>query len=204
MKYLCPSCERLVSPGRAVHHDARIEIVCPKCGEPEHIDLDTEEDNATSTEENEVRDREPKVEDRGREAAGCPKCGAPRSDQEACPKCGLVYTRWSEPPEEAPPAHVMQLWEKLEKRWDDQELHSKFVQEVFATDAMAFAARCYTTREDDIAEKQLEKLTLLGVQAMRNAEKPSVVTPRIARTVGWALFVLLCLTLLTLAALSLR
>ena len=209
MKYLCPSCERLVSPAHVELHDARIEITCPKCGEREQVIL--HEEPLGSQDHSELgADPAPEQKARGdnhQEVAakeGCPKCGTPRTGGDACPRCGLVYERWSHDKKDAPPPSLTKLWQKVEQRWDEESLHARFVKEAFDSDSLAYAARCYRAHDDDVARKQLDALTTLGVQAMRSAEQPSAVTPKIARTIGWVLFVLLCLTLVTLALLAVR
>lgn len=189
MKYLCSSCERLVVPARVLIHHARVEITCPKCGASEVLEgspaRSGSEAPATAT-----------------TGPPCPKCGEPRRGGAACPKCGLVYEKWRPDPDEEPPEHLVHLWKQIESRWDSDDLHDSFVRAAFDAEALSFAARCYRSRDDERAAKQLDKLTTLGVQAMRGAEAPTAMTPRIGRIIGWVTFVLLCLTLATLALLA--
>jgi DNA-directed RNA polymerase subunit M/transcription elongation factor TFIIS len=217
MKYLCPDCERLVAPGSTRVEDDRIVLECPKCGAVERIELDGElEDAACAGDavdsslpsidgETEVSDDEestasPAVD---RESSACPKCGAPRGAEDACAKCGLIFAKWTEDADSETPETVVQLWKNIQKHWDDEILHRDFLRACLEVEALSFAARCYRSRDDDVAKEQLRKLTNIGVQAMHAAEQPGRLNPKVFRIVGWALFFLLCAALLV-AAFSVR
>jgi DNA-directed RNA polymerase subunit M/transcription elongation factor TFIIS len=203
MKYLCSSCERLVEPEGAELIGEALRLTCPKCKATEDIDIvkgsEAHHDTTRSTEEETSSRSAPKsglVESES--VAKCPKCHAPRTTDEACPACGLVYERWSAAELEVP-QELRELWGQLGKKWDDKELHQEFLNRCLALSSLAFAARCYRERDDAMAQLQLQRLTIIGVQAMQLAEQPDRLDPRVFRIVGWTLFGLLCLGLVIMA-----
>lgn len=198
VKYLCSRCERLVHPARIEVHDASIELVCPKCGAREEAEATGDAPPATAA---------PILappSSGAPDASACPKCGAPRADLAACPRCGLVFERWRQRDADAPAPALVALWERVVEKWDDTARHDEFVTAAFESSSLAYAARCYRGRGDEVAGKQLEKLTLLGVQAMRGAEAPYALTPKVGRIIGWVVFVVLCLVLASLALIVAR
>jgi hypothetical protein len=195
VKYLCTGCDRLVEPTAVRVDGAEVVLECPRCGAAERVACS---DAATA-----VRDRDAVAEATttpgpGAPAATCPKCAAPRTNGEACPRCGLIYARWRDDDRPAAPDAAAQLWERLEERWDDDALHEKFLGACLEARDLAFAARCYRGRDDAKAREQLARLTTLSVQAMRGAEKPARIDPRIFRYTGWVLFFLISIALLVL------
>lgn len=190
MKYLCSSCERLVVPETAELVDGTIELTCPKCEAATSLTLTshTRPHNDTPDGASEKNDSSPK----------CPKCGHPRADQDACPRCGLLYDRWVEEDDNVP-EQLQELWGRLGKEWENRELHQEFVTRALALDQLAYAARCYRKLDDPMAEKQLDALTTIGVQAMQLAEAPARLNPKPFRIIGWAVFIIICLGLATLA-----
>jgi rubredoxin len=196
MKYLCPSCDRLVAPAQAWIKDARLEILCPKCGATESLDITAMPQSSAP------KGRPPNTPPP--DAPRCPKCGEPHQEVDACSRCGLVFEKWRPTPSDEPPPHLGERWADLQERWDDEALHDEFTQAAFESESLSFAARCYRSRDDERSRRQLEKLTTLGVEAMRGAELPTAFTPRIGRVIGWVTFVLLCLTLAALAFLATR
>jgi hypothetical protein len=89
----------------------------------------------------------------------CPKCGAERSG-ESCPKCGLVFAKFNpEVLERNVPEALKGLFRETSKRWDDDDLHDRFVEQALAAGQVDFAARCYRQRGDDEkARQQLAKI----------------------------------------------
>ncbi len=187
MKFFCSSCKRLVKPGAVSVEESFIALECPKCGETERLTYN----------EDQPSEARPPGEDRDltEETARCPKCDGPRGEEEACPSCGLIYELWNPDRGEALPEIVTQTWRDLGKNWNDHSLHKAFLQTCLENDALAFAARSYSKRRDEISKKQTEKLTVLGVQAMQLAEAPWRLNPRTIRIVGWAFFIVLSLVL---------
>ncbi len=195
MKYLCPDCERLVEPS-SVHVAARtVELHCPKCGAVERLDSDDNADGPTQMETPRGRRDTEEASPDDLSNAQCPKCLATRGDESACSRCGLVYERWSKDAEPKASAGLIATWRELQDHWRDQDAHDRFVQQALQEDTLAYAARCYRSRDDRKANDQLEKITLIGVQAMQVAETPSRLNPKTFRVIGWVLFVVLCLSL---------
>lgn len=187
MKYLCSSCDRLVEPSAVIPvSGGALELRCPACQARQHLEPTTPS-VALPPDDAEDREQEPGE-------ASCPKCGAPRAKADACPRCGLVYNRWTGDPA-PPPASLEARWRELTERWDDEVAHDRFISAALEAGALAFAARCYNSRDDQRAREQLDKITRLGVQAMQLAEEPGRLDPRVIRLIGWVLFALLCLSM---------
>jgi hypothetical protein len=113
-----------------------------------------------------------------------------------------VYSRWRDDDLPAAPEAAAKLWALVEASWSDEELHQRFLTACLEARDLSYAARCYRRHDDPMAQRQLEKLTTLGVQAMRGEERPSRVDPRIFRITGWVLFFLISIALLVLAFLA--
>lgn len=188
MKYLCTGCDRLVEPAGVRVDGREVVLECPRCGAAARV--------ACSAAAREA----PEVAGPGPDAAArrCPKCAAPRGDGDTCPRCGLVYARWRHDEQPAAPDVAATIWERLEASWDDDELHEEFLGACLEAGDLAFAARCYRGRDDARARQQLERLTVLGMAAMRGEEKPSRIDPRLFRYTGWVLFFLVSIALLVL------
>jgi hypothetical protein len=79
----------------------------------------------------------------------CPKCGRARADgASACARCGLVYARWSQPPQASPQAALdaegEALWAGLQAAWDDNESgHDAFVKHCAKGNRLPAAGRAY-------------------------------------------------------------
>lgn len=186
MKLVCAGCERIVEVTDARLEGGRIEISCPRCGEVSRLELATERRSACE----------------GAAHAGdaasqpglpaCPKCAGPRGDEEACPRCGLVYARWTgSAATGAQDERLAAIFQEVEAAWTDEAVHGRFLEACISTGALGFAARCYGTRGDEIARRQLDRLTALAYQSMKGGADRRAGTPKVTRLVGWTLFVLI-------------
>lgn len=201
MKYICSACERIVTPCSTTVRDEQVSLECPKCGNLEKLNIEPQ-NSKTSQHSEKIKNEGVQQNVKSKNAERCPKCGFEKNRSEACPNCGLIYEKWADKNQSDAPEHLAFLWENLQKNWTDDLSHQNFIKASLDSGSLAFAAQCYRTQDDDIAKKQLEKLTTLGVQAMRFAEQPGRFNPKVARTIGWALFILLSLTLITLALMA--
>lgn len=203
MRYLCPDCERLVAPGSTRVEGNRVLLECPKCGAFERVGLDDEANEASVDASPPIDGEEDEETASHAEEPACPKCGAPRRDDDACSKCGLIFANWTEETQSASPEAAAQLWDQVLEEWEDETLHQEFLRLCLEGESLSFAAQCYRGRDDEIAKAQLTKLTSIGVQAMQAAELPGRLNPKVFRIVGWVLFFVLCAALLV-AAFSVR
>lgn len=206
LRYICPGCERLVTPEAVEAREEGIAIRCPKCGEVETVapseprgeteGSDGDEAAGDETRRVDEPDDEQPEREVAAEAARCPKCGELRGNGDACPRCGLVFDLWDPKEQDGIDPSLQRLWEKVCERWGDRELHGRFVEACLAGGALGYAARSYGSRDDELAREQLRKLTAMAFQAMKSSEEGAGPDPRVGRVVGWGLFVAMCLAIL--------
>ena len=173
MKYLCSACDQVVETTQAHLASDAVEIHCPHCGARERL------------------------------AGGAPSPGADADPRGPDPTSRAETDLRRPVPTSSPPAEALAAWQRLEQDWDHDQRHQKFLALCLERRWLDHAAGWYRARGDERAHRQLEILTTMALQAMRAAEPPSRLTPRLARSVGWALFVALGVAL-ALFALLLR
>jgi|GEM_PF-4961129 len=84
----------------------------------------------------------------------CPKCAHRQNDFYACRHCGLVFRNWRPEMERelfaAIPdgiySAVQEMWRNLEKNWESDEAHEKFIQFCKGNNAVSYATRAYRLR----------------------------------------------------------
>jgi ribosomal protein L32/DNA-directed RNA polymerase subunit RPC12/RpoP len=181
MRFLCSGCERLVDAAAAHVVADGVRIDCPKCGAAELIKVAAEPEPPDEEAPARVLD----AADASADDTTCPKCGTARPAGEACPRCGLARAGWQpETDRGAPPAHIAALWEEVEDRWDEAQVHDRFVAECRSAGALSFAAHCYSSRSDARARTQTERIAVLAMDALRASEASSA-RPGLGRVVGW-------------------
>ncbi len=138
-----------------------------------------------------------------------PGCGTPP------PNCVVAF-----PPEhatdpageimssEAPSPVLDALWEKVEQRWDEPNVHESFLVACAEEDDLAFGARKYREQKDgpietrhEFAQAQLDKITTMALSRMSSLRTPPEKNKRaitiLAAVVSGGL-ILACIYLLTL------
>ncbi len=128
----------------------------------------------------------------------CPKCGEPKT-ADSCPKCGLVFARYRPAAFEAVPPGLAELWDHVERHWDEAAAHAAFVERAFFLEQSGFAAHRYRTKGDDpTARAQTARIVSRMEQALL-ASKTEPLPPR--RSSRTALLALLFIAAATAAGL---
>ena len=93
---------------------------------------------------------------------------------------------------------LIALWESVESRWDDLEVHASLLNAASEKNNLAFAAAAYRQVKDhgpkehrDFAEQQLEKITALAFAQIAALKRPPKDHRRILTIIGAIVSILL-------------
>ena len=172
MKYLCPSCERMVDLERFRLEGTTLWVSCPKCAAEHGVE------SAPVSRSSALASRPPPGGTRVslvsspqasnvltlRTAATeavqlaqsvidplavpegrCPKCLAEQSDELACPQCGLVYSRFS-PTSVEVPSWLLDAWRELLADWGSPARHEHLRSDASQRGALSHLGRLYRLR----------------------------------------------------------
>lgn len=169
MKVQCPSCRDIVEMAEFSTSAAGLRFVCPACGASNFIPAPESGPAPPAQAEPPASPAPPAEAARPADAEEivCPKCGHAQHDPYACHRCGLVFDRFdpaSLPPD---PLEARQLWEQIERRPGDEELHERFIHECSQLDRLDYATRQYRvlarrSGNREVAERMLARVAELG------------------------------------------
>lgn len=181
MKVQCPSCREIVDMQEFETSAEGLRFVCSACGASNFIaNPSGPAAGTTGAPEQAVAGGvlsaagpealAPAAPARAGAAADeilCPKCGHAQSDPFACHRCGLVFERFDPSKLPPDPLEAARLWDQLEQRPGDEELHERFVHECTQLDRLDYATRQYrilARREGgrEVAERMLARVAELG------------------------------------------
>ncbi|MEO8699543.1 MAG: zinc ribbon domain-containing protein [Kofleriaceae bacterium] len=118
--------------------------------------------------------------------AGCPKCGAARSDvAAACTKCGLVAARmetYAKDLDASIPEVLIAAWARAVESWDDPARHDEILRLATQHDAFAWVAARYRARGDDRQLARIRKAAEATMFATATTRKDSSPRPYRALT----------------------
>jgi len=153
VKFLCPSCERLLELSSFRIEGSALVVRCGACGEESKADGSS---GTAASSPSVIRVAKaasslgravpPTWDLFGVPPGFCPKCIAPRpANAQVCPQCGLSFDSIEEggyrPPEE-----VAAIWSELASHWDESQAHDHFLKAAFALGELAAAGRLYRLR----------------------------------------------------------
>lgn len=172
MKYLCPSCERMVDLERFRLEGTTLWLSCPKCAAEHGVESapvsrssalgsgplpggarvslvsSPQASNVLTlrTAATEAVQLAQSVSDPLAVPEGrCPKCLAKQSDQPSCPQCGLVYSRFS-PTSVEVPSWLLEAWRELLADWGSPARHERLRSDASQRGALSHLGRLYRLR----------------------------------------------------------
>ena len=213
MKFLCPSCERLLELSSFRIDGSALVVRCGACGEESRA----EGSSATAASSSPVIRVAKPISSLGRAVPPtwdlfgvppgfCPKCIAPRpANAQACPQCGLSFDS-VEAGDYRPREEVAALWSELAPHWDESQAHDHFLKASFALGELAAAGRLYRLRlarapADLLAARGRDEVLRLATVGSPVFNKEPADVQRVLRWQHLALGVFILLTVAVLVIL---
>lgn len=224
MKFLCPTCERLVELRDFTLEGGDLALTCPACGNTSRVSAPPGERPALQLTSFPGASNVVALRSAGSDAVvaaaeasrsgpfevplgRCPKCIAPKQPTaKTCTQCGLTFSQFDSS-QVAPSDWLKSAWIALLSDWGNETHHAGLRQRALAEQELASVGRLYRLRlvfngEDPFAQRGRDEV--LRMALVPGVEPgPNVLTQKVDPKWKYALVVLaflICLALLALMA----
>lgn len=148
MKVQCPECREIVGLEEFSTSEAGLRFRCPECDRinfiPNRRSLAAEADpGGDSPPPGKPALAAASPTPPGPEARLCPKCGHTQPFGDACNRCGLNFLRFDPANLPSDPPEAAELWEQIQHRPQDLELHERFLEACYRAGRLDHATRQY-------------------------------------------------------------